>query len=242
MVIGAQGVEIARLALRIPKAQTRNGPASLRRPTRYGACLDGDSGTTFYSTRTDAAKPAHQPMIGGSIVDTLEATRPASKKGPDKYSWRLYRRFKKNPTSRVYLAAWDFIYGYSVPDVEALKAGDYGQAKRLMVGSMESDGWFIGAPLTGIVYRNVMHSSMAYHGGHAIREWVDVTDWFWKRYAAIGVCILPNNHDWLTINRNSRKCARCGKHERRDVVTKKAIERRIVWSRQESIATSIGGA
>lgn len=46
-----------------------------------------------------------------------------------------------------------------------------------------------------------------------------------------GRCLFwKNEHDWLQINRNARKCKHCGEHQRRTVVTIKKIERREAWA------------
>lgn len=65
----------------------------------------------------------------------------------------------------------------------------------------------------------------------ATDKWIDITDWFWRRYEFYGRCAFIGawGHEWQATNRNSRKCKYCGKHERRTVETRRVIERVEVW-------------
>lgn len=60
---------------------------------------------------------------------------------------------------------------------------------------------------------------------------IDVTDLFWRMYVAQGRCfLLPNLvHQWVKINRNSRKCSSCLLHQRREVCTESHTRRFERW-------------
>lgn len=166
--------------------------------------------------------------------DFAALIKPAVKGQSDKFSWRLYQRVEKLGRERVYIMAWDDMYGEPfTPDLAALKRGDKVQRNRLMIGTMRDGGWFSGLKLFGVTIRGraAYASSMAYSPQFNTSAWLDVTDWFWDAYLRQGRCIIHGDqvHSWLTINKNARKCAHCGKHERRSIETIKKIERREVW-------------
>ena len=158
-----------------------------------------------------------------------ESIKPSVKNESDKFSWRLYKRALKNGRESVYLMAWNSIYGYKKPDIEILKSG-FVPASILAVG-FKDDQWFHGATLRQICTPGGPNHDWAYTPGHHVEEWIDVTDWFWSEYSRIGRCLLWSGvHEWVQINRNSRKCAACGKHESRSIETVKKIQRQEVWS------------
>lgn len=162
-----------------------------------------------------------------------EQFKPAVKGKSDKFSWRLYQRMLKNGRERVYIMAWDQCYGKPFePSLEELKSGSNSQAGLLMIGIATQDGWFHGSKLRTVCSAGQTTMNFAYGPGFNTKNWLDVTDWFWDAYLARGRCIIHSDfvHTWLTINKNSRKCAHCGKHVRRSVVTRKSIERIEVWS------------
>lgn len=58
----------------------------------------------------------------------------------------------------------------------------------------------------------------------------DITEWFWREYARLGICLVfENAHAWVKINRNARKCSRCGLHQYRSVRTERRYERVDIW-------------
>lgn len=159
-----------------------------------------------------------------------ETIRPAVKGVSDKFSWRMYQRALKRGRERVYLMAWNSISGYVPPDIERL-TNNFVPAHLLALGVMEDDRWFHGATLRQISTRGAPTHDWAYGPGHHTAEWIDVTDWFWSNYSRLGRCLFWKfEHEWVVINRNSRKCAHCGKHQHRTVRTIKTIERREVWA------------
>lgn len=59
----------------------------------------------------------------------------------------------------------------------------------------------------------------------------DVTDWFVKNYKAKGACLIHSfNHNFVKINKNSRKCKYCGKIENRTVESKTINKRIESWT------------
>lgn len=159
-----------------------------------------------------------------------ETIKPAVKGQSDRFSWRLYQRALKRGRESVYFMAWSSINGYVLPDAEQLKSG-FVPAHRLAIGVMSGGQWFHGCTVRQISTPGSPRHDWAYGPGHHTAEWVDVTDWFWSSYAMTGRCLFwKNEHDWLQINRNARKCKHCGEHQRRTVVTIKKIERREAWA------------
>ncbi len=158
-----------------------------------------------------------------------ETIRPAVKGQSDKFSWRLHRRAIKNGRERVYLMAWNFLDGYRPAILDDLKA-DYVPARQIAIGSIDRE-FFHGNTLHNICTPGTPAHDWAFGPGHHVGEWIDITDWFWESYLRTGRCrFWKYEHNWQTINRNSRKCAHCGKHARRSIVTIKKIERREVWA------------
>ncbi|MET3658469.1 hypothetical protein [Sporosarcina psychrophila] len=70
-------------------------------------------------------------------------------------------------------------------------------------------------------------------------ELVDITEWFFERYERMGRCIFwgHGTRTWLvgdkkryTVINNTRRCDWCGTWQKREVVTKKTIERIETWT------------
>lgn len=168
-------------------------------------------------------------MMGAQERKAFAASiKPQVKNESDKFSWRLYKRALKNGREKVYLMAWESIHGYRKPDIEILKSG-FVPASILAIGFKDGQ-WFHGASLRQVCTPGDPNHDWAYAPGHYVAEWIDVTDWFWREYARVGRCLLwAYVHDWMQINKNSRKCASCGKVERRSIKTVKEIKRKEVW-------------
>lgn len=165
-------------------------------------------------------------------MDFANSIKPKANDGSDKFSARLYRRALKRGRENIYISSLN-IWGERVaPDLAALKAGDNSQKMRLMIGTMYSDGWFHGVGLRTAAYDGKTTERFAYGPNHDTANWLDITDWFWKEYLAIGRCLIWGStaHRWIRINANSRKCAHCGKHQRRTVKTIRKITREEIWS------------
>lgn len=159
-----------------------------------------------------------------------ETIKPSQKGVSGKYSWRLYRRALKNGRERVYLMAWNAMYGYQKPDIEKLKA-DAMQSDMIAFGRLSDDGWFSGKRLSEVCRDGAPTSDWAYPPAYHTSEWIDITDWFWSEYITKGRCrFIYRTHTFQKINRNSRKCTHCGTHQHRTIVTEKTIRRNEVWA------------
>lgn len=176
-------------------------------------------------------------MITKERREFAEAIRPAVRNQSDKFSWRLYQRASMRGRERVYIAAWNIGIGTPVvPDFEALKNMEGSQMSRLMIGeAIFDDGWFNGAQLQHVIRKGMqaVGASFSYSDTFNTKNWIDITEWFWKQYMIRGRCIFMHDahaHSWITINKNARRCEWCRKHERRTVVTQKKITRKEVWS------------
>jgi hypothetical protein len=144
----------------------------------------------------------------------------------DKYSWRIFRFLRKYGRFglRVYRVGWC--------PLDGIVPSDRGH---LMFVLDDGDGW----PITAGVIRVTVVGNDAC--GCVInwsgKNWnqlekEDVTDWFFREYARIGRCLFQPewSHNFVKINRNSRKCRHCGEIHRRTVVTKKIIKRVDQWA------------
>lgn len=160
------------------------------------------------------------------------AIRPAANGQSDKFSWRLYKRALERGRERVYISAWCQVNGAVTPDLDALKAGDRRQRNLLMIGSaIEPGGWFHGKRLVEVTTEGASLQNFAYGPNFNTKAWIDVTDWFWREYLARGRCIIHGDlvHEWVRINASARKCAHCGRHERRTVRTVRKVDRIESW-------------
>lgn len=155
--------------------------------------------------------------------------KPAVNGKSDKFSWRFHKRMLKYGRESVYLMAWSFLDGKKEISLDDLKG--FVSAARIAVGFKDGDDWFYGDTISGICKEGGSTNEWAFGPMHNVAEWINITDWFWTNYERHGRCMFFKRvHSWISINRNSRKCAHCGKHERRQIITKKTIERREVWS------------
>lgn len=165
-------------------------------------------------------------------MDFAKSIKPKKNDGSDKFLNRLYKRALRRGREQVFISTLD-IWGEKVtPDLAALKKGSSTQQRLLMIGSMGSDGWFSGNNLREATRDGATTESFAYGPAHDTKNWLEITDCFWKTYLEIGRCLVWSNsgHRWRTINANSRKCVHCGIHQRRTVKTVRKITREEIWS------------
>lgn len=169
-------------------------------------------------------------MSASERREFAEAIRPSVKGKSDKFSWRLYQRALKKGREKVYLMAWNNISGAQTPDIDGMRSG-FVSANVLAFGWIEDGAnWFHGSTVRQVCTTGAPRHDWAYGPCHRVGEWVEVTDWFWTEYQRIGRCLFYKyEHKFVEINRNSRKCEYCGKHERRKVETIKKVERKEVW-------------
>ena len=91
------------------------------------------------------------------------------------------------------------------------------------IGWHDSDGWFIGAPISFLPNGKV--EIYAFKPGGQVVEKVE-----WCDYKRIGACAIDGYaHKWREVNKNSRCCEYCGQWIRRKVKTEKVIRRRDIW-------------
>lgn len=158
--------------------------------------------------------------------------RPKVDGHSDKFSWRLYKRVLKKGCEQVFVSAWDSTYGRPFEtSFQLLKAGDKAQKLKLMIGNRhDGDIYFAGACLRTVCSTGKSTMDFSYGPAFQVDQWLDVTDWFWKEYLIKGRCIVHVDvHQWMKINKNARKCAGCGIHQRRAVITEKVITRKERW-------------
>jgi len=160
-----------------------------------------------------------------------ESIRPAVKGQSDKYSWLLYRRVLREGRQDVYLMSAQTLDGWIPPSVDGLMDRNI-MPRNIAIGEMTNDRTFIGNRLLAICNPTPgQPRDWAFSPRWRTKDWINVTDWFWTTYQRDGRCrFFSHVHEWIQINRNARKCAYCGKHERRQVVTRRTIEREAVWA------------
>ncbi len=152
--------------------------------------------------------------------------KPAVRGKSDKFSWRVFQflNYYKDVDIRVMRLGWNIVYG-KVP-----------LSKGQLYFVMDFDN---GLPVTANVQRVTVTGKDA--AGCCVSwgglpfvdlESEDVTDWFFLNYARIGLCLWQGDwaHDFIKINKNSRKCKHCGEHQTRTIKTKRTIKRSEAWN------------
>lgn len=152
--------------------------------------------------------------------------KPKLRGKSDKFSWRIFKFLVKYAPYglQVYRVGWCPLGG-----IVPVDSGE------LMFVLDNGDGWPITARIKRVtVVGNDASGAVISWSGKNWRqlEKEDVTDWFFREYARIGRCLFQPewSHDFIKINRNSRKCRHCGGHQKRAVVTKKTIKRFESWA------------
>lgn len=169
--------------------------------------------------------------------DFASRFKPAVNGQSDKFSWRFYKRILKNGREKIYLSAWCMING--AIEVSLRDLDGFVSAGRIAVGYKSGADHFVGSKMSTICTERASTQDWAFYGGHNVSNWLDITSWFWENYERHGRCMFYNSvHSWIIINRNSRKCEYCGKHERRTVETVKTVKRYVKWSPITSASTT----
>lgn len=146
--------------------------------------------------------------------------KPAVKGKADKFSWQLYRWAKKHPARlKIWAGTWNSCTGIDR------------EKPVLYIGDDRDGNWIHARQLRNLCTHGANLQAWAYSSPHDTKNWVDVTESFWREYLRKGVCAIHDDrgHDFTKINRNSRKCRHCGEHQTRTVVTKKTIKRLDIW-------------
>jgi hypothetical protein len=135
-----------------------------------------------------------------------EDFRPKVKGESDFFSWQLYRWLKKHKHyTRIYKGTWNSITGHDLSrDVFYIGRKDD-----------KDSSWCHCRELRNLcTYRSGLEM-FAYGGCHGVKDWEDVTEWFWDEYRRIGVCAIHGDyaHKWNYLYPTKRKCEYCGKIE-----------------------------
>jgi hypothetical protein len=156
----------------------------------------------------------------------LKKYKPKKHGSSDKYSWNLYKAMEryKNHEIRVFKMGWCPIHGKTSIDkgsIYIVFGGDVfpicGDILRICSSGQKA----IGAVMSFSGYPfNLIDKQ-------------DITEKFFIEYERIGRCLFLNgcwSHDFIKINKNSRKCRHCGVHQKRTIKSKKIIKRIESWS------------
>lgn len=173
---------------------------------------------------------------------TLDNIRPD---GTGKYSDMLYRWCRKTLKSPPLSwmkdnATYQLPRAFLVGEYDSISVAKYSNYRdrnlTIWLGQRDQDstGWLYGfwaAQIANPIYQIKNLQSFAI----ASNNIKDVTPWFWDHYLDMGTCFIVGDlkHDWIQINKNSRKCRHCLKHERRRVVSRTVHERWEEWGAVE---------
>lgn len=176
----------------------------------------------------------------------LSKIKPKNVKVSDKYSSNLYKFLKKTGERNVYFNTnngtmkhkefveldWDNLKSYNIYIGSNMMDDTY-EVK----GKKIDFGQVVAKSLNTILWGRKLYETGAYCGfGHywVKRDWIDITNEFWRRYEDIGRCLFidhesccKNKEDRFTyLDDDSRKCNWCGKIEHKrteEVITYKEI-------------------
>lgn len=180
-------------------------------------------------------------MIKITNKEMLKAVKPKNVKRDDKYSKNLYKFLKNhNANCKVYFNKknWD------KKDI-TINWDDVQTTQVIIGGNIQEDIWegkntgmVIGKGLSSILNGNKLKEEGAYclfGRFYPNRDFIDITDEFWKRYIRIGRCLFTShdsywdNEDRFIYVGNTRKCKWCGKWQHKEIVKKVEIKRETVW-------------
>lgn len=172
----------------------------------------------------------------------IKLIKPKNIKTSDKYSTNLYKFVKKKRFAHVYFnkkSCWD--------GKELKLNWNEILPSQIFIGSNMIDefyediniGCFIGKSLARIISGNKLYDCGAYcgfGGFYPKRDFIDITEEFWKRYIKIGRCLFLNHDAWcigqdkrFTYVNNTRKCNWCGKWQKKQIEKETEIKRVVKW-------------
>ena len=187
--------------------------------------------------------------------DFLKSIKPKDLKESDKYSANLYKFIKKTGYDHVYidinkgnfekpelididkddldnLSGYDIYIGSNImADVVSNKEG----TKSVDIGQV------IAKPLWSILNGNKLYQCGCYCAfGHTYvnRDFLEITDWFWKKYKEIGRClfidhnskyIIGSENRFTKINPIYRKCNWCGKLQEKKITQEYKLISEVKW-------------
>lgn len=158
--------------------------------------------------------------------------KPKVKGQSDKYSWNIYAWLNKH--NKIYNNRIYYVENKEF-DIENVSFD------KIIFGEKINDGEIIGNTLNMIIHKGIKGESsfcMMKSLGWFNDDILDITDVFMSEYIKLGRCYLFGHGDsWLAydedrytkINKNSRRCNWCGKHETRFIETEKIIKRKELW-------------
>lgn len=149
----------------------------------------------------------------------VKQVKPVKKGKSDKYSWNLYRFIKLNRNLKVYRVGWNSRDGVCPVDEGCtILRDEFGNTA--ILNRILTDG------------PKALSCCFSWSGaGWSNLDKEDITDQFFRDYLRSGVCSFASDwyHKWKSVNRNSRKCLYCGKHETRKIETIKTVKRIERW-------------
>lgn len=159
-----------------------------------------------------------------------------------KYSRRLYlwsfnfmRKHRTGSLPSAFLTGCNGVTAPCMLEAVAQRA-DYISRRHIWIGVADQydPKWIYGARPSEMANPNITKSTTETWALPNATPPEDITKWFWKMYVQNGRCFVLGDiwHEWIQINRNSRKCRHCGKHERRHVETVRKVVRVDRWRAQ----------
>jgi hypothetical protein len=139
----------------------------------------------------------------------LNDIKPEKKGVADFYSWGLYAWLKKRPNAFS-------IFASTLID----ENGNEVDKPVLYIGSKDSYGDIMGAPLRQVCSTAKMPEIYWLSQSRPSNKWEDITDDFYKQYMEIGVCSIHHDlvHKWVeSKDGQTRTCQYCDKRETKQV-------------------------
>ncbi len=171
----------------------------------------------------------------------INLIKPQNKGISDKYSWQLYQYIRKRfPYTkslndvRVY---WDNISSWdgSITNLDENNIN----IRQIIIGKMHSNLLSGSRLLTIMGQDKDKYEMFCYHpiGGWKNEQFIDITDWFWKKYIKLGRCLLDKHHNrwWMnddcrfTYINNTRRCNWCGQWQKKEIKKEVKILRKEKW-------------
>ena len=159
----------------------------------------------------------------------LNNIKPKDIKVSDKYSSNLYKFLTKQiECNHVYFNPIDNYDGHKVElDMNNLSFSN------IYIGTKRCDNDIIGKSLGTILTTGKIYDLICYCNN---KEWIDITEEFWKRYDEIGRCLFighsawyqdDNNTRFTYIDERTRVCNWCGKVEHKRI--EPIIKEKVIW-------------
>lgn len=175
------------------------------------------------------------------VKELLEKIKPKNIKKNDKYSFRIWRYIKNQQCMKVYV---------SLDEGEELDLNNINTIKTYIgrevmddIYEFENDrkvniGSFSGRSLSSIFSGKDLKRNYCYcgFGGSYPKKWIDITDYFWEKYIAIGLCLIYShnsyiqNEDRFTIDKDIRVCNYCGQEQKMHIKRTVNVIEEEIWT------------